>query len=53
MFIPRDIIVFVSGFITCMALAGFFTIVVDKENKDIDIDEDIRKFKKVIKNKFK
>ena len=53
MFIPRDIIVFVLGIIFTMAVAGFFTLVVDKENNDIDIDEDIRKFKKAIKSKFK
>lgn len=53
MYIPRDIIVFMLGFLSCIILAGGFTIIVDKEKNNIDIDEDIRKFKNVIKSKFK
>lgn len=49
----EDIIIFISGFMFCMILAGAFTLVVDKGEYDIDIDEDIRKFKKAIKSIFK
>lgn len=53
MYIPKELLWFLIGFVSCVLFSWIFSLVVEEKETEIDIDKEITIFKSKIRSLFK